>query len=59
LVTSLEKNPLSRIEDTAFDVAGEVLVRPAQAGLRSFRVSVSGHDCFHDGEISPVSPAPR
>ena len=37
LVTSLEKNLLSRIEDPALDVAGEVLGRSAQAGLRSFR----------------------
>src|ERR1700738_1039806 len=43
LVTSLEKNLLGRIENTAFDVAS-VLGRPAQAGLRSFRVSVSGYD---------------
>jgi hypothetical protein len=55
LVTLLEKNLLGRIENTAFDVAS-VLGRPApaEAGLRLFRVSVSGHDCpyDHDGAIS-------
>src|SRR3984893_4759862 len=51
LVASLEKNLLRRVEDTAFGVAS-VPGRPAQAGLRSFRISVSAHDCPLDGAIS-------
>src|SRR5260370_29274199 len=55
LVTSLEKNLLGRVENTAFDVAS-VLGRPAQAGLRSLRFSVCGHDCScdHDAAISSI-----